>query len=159
MRPARVTGGTGDQFSDPRGRNTPLRLKHLGDAPVRQDAPDERLVPRNLGQSHVLDGVAVRPVANVVHEGGGDERRRVGIADDLREPRFGPQPLQELERQAIDAQRVLKPRVHRTRVDQRHEAELRDAGEPPHLGRVEQRPHPWCEGCGIAGRNAHAGGG
>ena len=95
-------------------------------------------------------------MANVVHEGGGDERGRVGVSDNLRKSGFGPQPLQKLERQTIDAQRVLEPRVHGARVDQRHEAELRDAGETPHLGRVEQRSHPWREGGGITGRNPHA---
>ena len=46
--------------------------------------------------------------------------------------------------------------MHGAWIDERHEAKLADPGQPPHLGRVEERPHAVGERHGDPRRNPHA---
>ncbi|MFN9943125.1 MAG: hypothetical protein ACK56I_27015, partial [bacterium] len=78
-------------------------------------------------------------------EGCREERGRVGRPHRRREPGVVLQPLEEADRQAIHAQRVLEPGVRGARVDEGHEPQLTDPREPPHFRGVEQRSDPRCE--------------
>ena len=62
-------------------------------------------------------------------------------ADGLGESLVVGQLLEVQQRQAVDAQTVLEPRVNRRRIDQRHQAQLADAGQAAKVGRVDQLPH------------------
>ena len=46
--------------------------------------------------------------------------------------------------------------MHRTRVDERHQAQLADSGQTPQKRQVEQGPHPRRERYGDVGRDAQA---
>ena len=46
--------------------------------------------------------------------------------------------------------------MHGTGIDKCHQAELADAGQPPHRGRVEERPHAGRERHGDPRGNPHA---
>jgi len=44
---------------------------------TEEDAPEKRLMPGKLGQPHVFDGVAERPVPHIVQQGSRQEGRRI----------------------------------------------------------------------------------
>ena len=71
------------------------------------------------------------------------------------EPLVVGQLLQVQQRQAINAQAMLEPRVDRRRIDQRHQPELADPGQPAEIGRVDQLPHPRRQRHVDLGRNPH----
>ena len=153
-------GGVGrralDQAGDPCRIEPPVPLEHPAGGTAGEQAADERLVAGNLRQAHVLDGVAVGPVAHVVEQGGGREGGCVVGADDGREAGVAAEPGQEFEGQPVDTERVLEPGMDRAGVDEAHEPELAHPGQPPHLGGVEQGPDPRRQRHRDPGRNADA---
>ena len=95
-------------------------------------------------------------MADVVHERGDDECRGILLVDRGCEPRLVAEPGKKLEREPVDAERMLEPRMGRARVDGGDEPELADPGEPPQRGRVDQRPDSRRDGHGHARRDADA---
>ena len=151
-----IGGGARDQFRHAGGSEPPVVGEHRGHVTLRDDGGHQRLVPGQLRQPQVLDRVAVGPVAHVVQQRRGHERRGVGLADGRDEPVVAGQPPQKLQRQPVGSQRVLEPGVHGPGIDECHETELRDPGEPPQLGGVQQPPHPRRQRDGHVRRNPDA---
>jgi hypothetical protein len=56
----------------------------------------------------------------------------------------------------VDTQRVFEPRMNGTWVDQCNKPKLADPGQPPHLSRVEERPHAGCQRHRDSGGDPHA---
>ena len=69
----------GKQRGDVPRLQVPIVAQRVGQLPFQQKAVGEQLVRGHAGQSDVLDGVAERPVAQVVQQGGDEEGFGVGL--------------------------------------------------------------------------------
>ena len=94
-------------------------------------------------------------MAQIVQQRGDKEQLSVLRADCRDEALVGGQALQVLDRRAVDAERVLLPRVIGRRVDERHEPQLADLCEPTELGRIDQLPYTRRDRHINARRDAH----
>ena len=135
--------------------DVPIVPQHVGDLALQQEAVGEQLVARHARQPDVFDRMAERPVAQVVQQRGGDEHLGVFRPNGPRESLVVRQLLQVQQGQAVHAQAVLEARVDRRRIDQRHQAQLADPGQPAEVGRVDQLPHARRQRHVDLGRNAH----
>ena len=81
-------------------------------------------------------------MAKVVEQRRYDEPFTFLRLDDFGEPLVVSKMLEKQEGQAVDAERVLEPRVDRGRINQRDEAKLAYAGQSPELRAVDDAADP-----------------
>ncbi len=104
-----VGSGAGDEARDAGRGDPPFLLDARGKLPSGEQRMHERFVPRQLREAHVFERMAKGPVADVVHERSDDECRGVVLVDRGREPRLVAEPGEKLQREPVDAERMLEP--------------------------------------------------
>ncbi len=102
----------------------------------------ELFVRRKVGQAHVLDRVAERPVPQVVQQGSRQQNLGCMAVDNLAKPLVFAELPQISQGVVENPQRMLEPRVHRPRINSRDQAQLRYLGQPAEFERVDQCPYP-----------------
>ena len=137
-----VAGLLAQQRNHVAGIELPLLAQRIGHLAFQQKAVGEQLVRGHARQVDVFDGMAERPMAQVVQQGRDDQQLGVLGPHGLGETLVVGQLLQEQQRQPVDAQRVLEPRMDCGRVDQRNQAELADPRQPAELRAIDQMPDP-----------------
>ena len=120
--------------------DAPVVAQRVGNFAFEQKTVGEQFVGRHARQTDVFDRMAKRPMPQVVQQRGHDEQLGVGRRHRAGEARVVAQLPQKQQRQPIDAQRVLEARVMGRRIDQRHQPQLADLGQPAKLGRVDRAP-------------------
>ncbi len=130
-----------EQGHDVAGLNRPVVAQRVGNLAFQKKTVGKQLVLGHASELHVFDRVAKRPMSQVVQQGRGNEQLRIAGRDDLGEPSVVGKLPQKQQRQPVHSQRMLEPRMVGRWIHQRHQPQLADPGQPPVLGRVDDRPH------------------